>query len=69
MLLPYMDEFLFLCDSYEAALLLRARVVALLRCLGQLRNAKKCIWDPTQVSDDLGLTVDLQNGQVRAPPD
>jgi hypothetical protein len=40
-LLSYMDDFLFLADSYNAALILRQRVEALLTLLGLHRNTKK----------------------------
>jgi hypothetical protein len=40
-LLPYMDDFLFLTDSYHDALLLRQRVQALLDSLGLQRNHNK----------------------------
>jgi hypothetical protein len=40
-LLPYMDDFLFLADSYHDALLLRQRVEALLDSLGLQRNPMK----------------------------
>jgi hypothetical protein len=68
-MLPYMDDFLFLVDSYNAALLLRQRVEALLEQLGLQRNPRKGVWTPTQVGDHLGLTVDLARGMFRAPPD
>jgi hypothetical protein len=63
-----MDDFLFLADSYQDALLLRQCVDALLGSLGLRRNPKKGVWTPTQVGDYLGLTVDLQLGIFRAPP-
>jgi hypothetical protein len=63
-----MDDFLFLADSYQDALLLRHRVHALLDSLGLQRNSKKGVRTPTQVGDHLGLTVDLQLGLFRAPP-
>eukprot|EP00873_Tetraselmis_striata_P019610 jgi/Tetstr1/439874/TSEL_028283.t1 len=40
-LLPYMDDFLFLADSREAALELRFRLNTLLDRLGLLRNPNK----------------------------
>eukprot|EP00873_Tetraselmis_striata_P012133 jgi/Tetstr1/432397/TSEL_021794.t1 len=40
-LLPYMDDFLFLADSREAALELRVRLNTLLDRLGLLRNPNK----------------------------
>jgi hypothetical protein len=46
-LLPYMDDFVFLADSYHDALVLRQRVEALLDLLGLQRNPMKGIWTPT----------------------
>jgi hypothetical protein len=63
-----MDDFMFLADSYEDALLLRHGVQDLLDSLGLQRNPQKGVWTPTQVGDHLGLTVDLQRGMFRAPP-
>jgi hypothetical protein len=64
-----MDDFLFLADSYNAALLIRQRVESQLEQLGRQRNPKKGVETPTQVGDHLGLTVDLARGMFRAPPD
>jgi hypothetical protein len=64
-----MDDFLFMEGSYNAALLPRQRVEALLEQLGLQRNPKKGLWTPTQVGDHLGLIVDLGFGMFRAPPD
>jgi hypothetical protein len=64
-----MDDFLFLADSYSAASLLRQRVESMLEQLGLLRNPKKGVRTLTQVGDHLGLTVDLNHGKFRAPPE
>eukprot|EP00873_Tetraselmis_striata_P015540 jgi/Tetstr1/435804/TSEL_024693.t1 len=66
-LLPYMDDFLFLADSREAALELHVRLNTLLDRLGLLRNPINGVWEPTQVGPHLGLIVDLQRGEFRAP--
>eukprot|EP00873_Tetraselmis_striata_P004131 jgi/Tetstr1/424395/TSEL_014954.t1 len=66
-LLPYMDDFLFLADSREAALELRGRLNTLLDRLGLLRNPNKGVWEPTQVGPHLGLIIDLKRGEFRAP--
>eukprot|EP00873_Tetraselmis_striata_P032900 jgi/Tetstr1/453164/TSEL_040181.t1 len=66
-LLPYMDDFLFLADSREAALELRVRLSTLLDRLGLLRNPNKGVWEPTQVGPHLCLIIDLQRGEFRAP--
>eukprot|EP00873_Tetraselmis_striata_P025279 jgi/Tetstr1/445543/TSEL_033317.t1 len=66
-LLPYMDDFLFLADSREAALELRVRLSTLLDRLGLLRNPNKGVWEPTQVGPHLGLIIDPKRGEFRAP--
>jgi hypothetical protein len=62
-----MDDFMFMAHSRDAALLLRDRIEALLHRLGLQRNPKKGMWEPTQVVDHLGLTVDLQKRRVWSP--
>jgi hypothetical protein len=64
-----MDDILFMAHLREAALYLRDRVEALLHRLGLQRNPKKGMWEPTQVRDHLGLTIDLLNGEFRAHVD
>eukprot|EP00873_Tetraselmis_striata_P018116 jgi/Tetstr1/438380/TSEL_026946.t1 len=66
-LLPYMDDFLFLANSREAALELRVRLNTLLHRLGLLPNPNKGVCEPTQVGPHLGLIVDMQRGEFRAP--
>jgi hypothetical protein len=68
-MLPYMDDFMFMAHSREAALLLRDRVEALRHRLGLQRNPTKGLWEPTQVGDHLGLTINLLKGEFRAPVD
>jgi hypothetical protein len=64
-----MVDFLFLAGTYKAALLHRLLVASMLTRLGMLRNPKKGIWTPTQIGDHLGLAVDLERGEFRAPQD
>jgi hypothetical protein len=66
-MLPDMDDFVFLADSCDAALLLRQRADSLLSRLGLLHNPKKGILTPTQVGDHLGLTIDFDRSEIRAP--
>jgi hypothetical protein len=68
-LLPYMDDLLFMAHWREAALLLLERVEALLHWLGLQRNPKKGMWEPIQVGDHLGVTIDLLYVEFRAPVD
>jgi hypothetical protein len=63
-LLPYMDDFLFMASSRDAALLLRDVIEALMHRLGLQRNPNKGMWDePTQVGDHLGLATGLLNDE------
>jgi hypothetical protein len=62
-----MEDFLFLADSYHAALLLLSRIETMLARQSLLRNPKKGVRTPTQVSDHMGLTIDLRSGEFRAP--
>jgi hypothetical protein len=64
-----MDDFMFMAHSREAAVLLRDRVEAFLHRLGLQRSPKKGLWEPTQVGDHLGLTINLHDGEFRAPID
>jgi hypothetical protein len=56
-----MDDFLLMATSRATTLFLRDRVEALLHRLGLLRNPNKGLWEPTQVGDHFGLTIDLLN--------
>jgi hypothetical protein len=66
--LPYMDDFLILCDTREAALEAREYVTAVLELLGLSRNEKKGVWDPTQALQHLGLGVDTAKGVFFVTP-
>jgi hypothetical protein len=62
-----MDDFLFLADSYDAALLLRQRRIdAMLAQLGLQRNPKKGVWTPTY-RRPLGPSVRPQPRNVPRP--
>jgi hypothetical protein len=68
-MVPYMDDFRFLADSYDATVLLRQLVDSLVARLGLLRNPQKGLWTPTQVGYHLGLTIDFNRGEFCAPQD
>ena len=68
-LLPFMDDILFLCSSRAVALELREQVVDLLERVGLSRNPKKGQWDPGQQIHHLGLDIDFQRCEFRAPKD
>jgi hypothetical protein len=61
-----MDDFVFMANSREAALILRDLIEAVLHRLGLQRNPDKGMWEPTLVGDHLGLTIDLQTSEFRA---
>jgi hypothetical protein len=66
--LPYVDDFLFLFDSYELASLGAQFIDLTLRKLGLIRSVKKSVWTPTQVIDHLGLRMDFVQGLYIVPP-
>jgi hypothetical protein len=66
-LLPFVDDFAVFQESYQQALLLKERVFSTLHRLGLSIHPTKGYHDPVQIGDHLGLTVDLQNGEFRAP--
>ena len=66
--LPYVDDFLFLFDSYELASLGAQFIDLTLAKLGLIRSVKKSVWTPTQVIDHLGLRMDFVRGLYIVPP-
>ncbi|KAK3238667.1 hypothetical protein CYMTET_51338, partial [Cymbomonas tetramitiformis] len=76
--LPYMDDFLVLADSFEDGLLQRERVRRVLNRLGLQRNEKKGQWDPLGCKGEdlacsksrLGVVVEIAcDEQVEWPKD
>lgn len=67
--LPYMDDFLVLCETEQAALEAREYVDAVLGVLGLRRNASKGVWQPAQVVKHLGLGVDTKRGIFFVTPE
>eukprot|EP00854_Cymbomonas_tetramitiformis_P014425 gene14425-biopygen14882 len=55
--LPYMDNFLVLTDSFEDGLLQQDQVRRVLNRLGLQRNEKKGRWEPVQVIEHLAHVV------------
>ena len=66
--LPYMDDFLILCDSLPEALEAREYITAVLELLGLSRNEKKGVWEPTHALQHLGLGVDTEKGVFFVTP-
>lgn len=66
--LPYMDDFLGLCDSRESALTARAYTEAVLERLGLSRNVDKGQWEPVQRAEHLGVGIDTASGLFFVPP-
>ena len=65
--LPFMDDFLVVCKSYQEALRARARVEVLLEELGLARHPDKGQWEISQQIVHLGMCIDLKAGKFRAP--
>jgi Reverse transcriptase (RNA-dependent DNA polymerase)/DNA N-6-adenine-methyltransferase (Dam) len=65
--LPYLDDFLFLFKDKESASIGSAWVQAMLYWLGFTPHEKKCVWEPTQRVEHLGLIVDLEKGVFEVP--
>lgn len=66
-LLPFVDDFAFFASSAEEATELRAYVVSTLMQLGLQLHPDKGYQEPVQIGDHLGLTIDLERGEFRAP--
>jgi hypothetical protein len=66
--LPYLDDFLFLFASREAAAAGAAWIQSLLYWLGFTPHPTKSVWEPTQQLEHLGLVVDLAGSTFSVPP-
>jgi hypothetical protein len=66
-LLPFVNDFACFKESFQAAVTLRDHVFATLRRLGLAIHPTKGYHVPVQLGDHLGLTIDLQKGEFRAP--
>jgi len=67
-MLPYCDDFLFLFASRAAALRGRIQIERTCAWLGITLSPTKCIWEPTQQIEHLGLLVDTERGLFLVPP-
>ena len=67
--LPFCDDYLFMFATREAALLGRVQIERTCAWLGLALSPTKCVWEPTQVIDHLGLRVDTRRGLFLVPPD
>jgi len=65
--LPYLDDYLFLFPDKETAHAGSQWIRDLLFWLGFTPHDKKCVWEPTQRVEHLGLIVDLQHGTFEVP--
>ena len=66
-LLPFVDDFACFKEFFQAAVTLRDHVFATLQRLGLAIHPTKGYHVPVQLGDHLGLTIDLQKGEFRAP--
>ena len=66
-LLPFVDDILFLFASYQAALAARETIMDVLNMLGLSRNPKKGQWEPARTIYHLGLDIDMNACEFRAP--
>lgn len=66
-LLPYMDDFLFLFRTRQAALDGGQQVKRTLEYLGLTASETKCCWEPTQELVHLGLLVSTKRGLFLVP--
>ena len=66
-LLPFVDDFAAFQESYEKASKLRDFVFSTLDTLGLAIHPTKGFRDPVQVGEHLGLVLDLQKAEFRAP--
>ena len=67
--LPYLDDFLFVFSSREQALAGSVWVRDVLDFLGLSHHPRKCIWEPSQRLQHLGLVVDTELGTFEVPSD
>jgi DNA N-6-adenine-methyltransferase (Dam)/Reverse transcriptase (RNA-dependent DNA polymerase) len=65
--LPYLDDFLFLFQDKESAAAGSTWVQSLLFWLGFTPHERKCVWEPSQRLEHLGLIVDLEKGVFEVP--
>lgn len=64
----YLDDFIVLASSAEELLRIREEIIKPdLEGFGLVRAPGKGHWEPTQVIDILGLTLDLEGGWVKIP--
>ncbi len=66
-MLPFVDDFAMFEDSYDKTLALATIVFALLASLGLKVHITKGHFLPILVGDPLGMTLDLEKGEFRAP--
>lgn len=67
-LMVYIDDFCILAPTREELLRVRDLVIApLLETLGWIQEPEKGCWEPTQVTEVLGLLVDLKEGRFIIP--
>lgn len=67
--LPYLDDFLFLFATTAQARAGAAWIRDVVAFLGLSTHPTKCVWEPTQQVQHLGITVDTAEGLFVVPPE
>jgi Reverse transcriptase (RNA-dependent DNA polymerase)/DNA N-6-adenine-methyltransferase (Dam) len=65
--LPYLDDFLFVCKTEEQAKAAAVWVRTTIEFLGLSAHPKKCVWDPSQSLQHLGITINSRDGFFEVP--
>ena len=67
-ILPFVDDFAVFANSFDEAQQRRDQVFTLLHDLGLSVHETKGHHTPVQVGEHLGMTLDFEKGEFRAPP-
>ena len=65
----YLDDGAGVGKSYATASLASNMVKGDIAASGFIAHPKKCCWEPTQVGDLLGFTLNLKEGSIHVPPE
>ena len=65
----YLDDGVGVGKSYATASAASNMVKGDIAASGFIAHPKKCCWEPTQVGDLLGFTLNLKEGSIHVPPE